>query len=48
MTVEENEMKEEKDKNMNNKITKDLHWTQNNIMTLLSWISIATFTPLHI
>lgn len=24
-------------------IKKDLHWTNNNIMTLLSWISIATF-----
>ena len=22
---------------------KDLHWTNNNIMTLLNWIAIATF-----
>lgn len=29
-------------KNMKN-IKKDLHWTPNNIMTLLSWIAIATF-----
>lgn len=49
MTVEEtkseeqNEVKQEKDKVLNIKIVKDLHWTQNNIMTLLSWISISTF-----
>lgn len=30
-----------KDLNVNNK--KDLHWTNNNIMTLLNWIAIATF-----
>ena len=32
-------------KNNNNIIDKkkDLHWTNNNIMTLLNWIAIATF-----
>ena len=38
------QVEQEEKKSLNNKIVKDLHhWTQNNIMTLLSWISIATF-----
>ena len=40
---EDNTESKEKEKTTNNKIVKDLHWTSNNIMTLLSWISIATF-----
>lgn len=40
---EDNTESKEKEKPTNNKIVKDLHWTSNNIMTLLSWISIATF-----
>jgi hypothetical protein len=44
MGNDDNEQTSDIDKdNILKNIKKDLHWTNNNIMTLLSWIAIATF-----